>query len=157
MSILLRPARPLNREGRNKGDAVICGAQAFPARASPQGITWVYHVRLRETGCFPSFVFPNQLRFTNGAQARNLPIVKGGSPPKKRQISSLPPFARHLKYAPRSGSDPIRACGIKLPPSFERLSPTALTRYVSIVGRSDCSAVNPGIFISRLSFSALQS
>jgi len=112
-------------------------------------------VQLIEPGCLPSFVRPNQLRSTTGAQARNLPIVKGGSPPKKRQINSLPPFARHLKYAPRSGSDPIRACGIKLPPSFERLSPTALTRYVSIVGRSDCSAVNPGIFISRLSFSAL--
>ena len=96
---------------RLEASAVNCGVfiSSFPL---------LHNVQLTETGRFP-FVRPNQLRSTTGAQARNLPIMKGGSPPKKRQISSLPPFARHLKYAPRSGSDPIRACGIKLLPSFE--------------------------------------
>ena len=41
--------------------------------------------------------------------------MKGGSPPKKRHMRSLPPFDLHLKYAPTSGSDWKRSCGITFP------------------------------------------
>jgi len=43
--------------------------------------------------------------FWSNNQKRRPPIVKGGSPPKKRHTRSPPPLARHLKYAPMSGSD----------------------------------------------------
>ena len=77
--------------------------------------------------------------------------MKGGSPPKKRHTSSLPPFALHLKYEPRSGSDWKRSCGmtptLPLPPDGDLLI-AASCRYVRSVGLIDASAPNPGIFIA---------
>src|SRR4030095_2394748 len=56
-------------------------------------------------------------RFTPAIdQVRRPPIAKGGSPPKKRHMRSLPPFALHLQYAPKSGSDWKPSCGITPPP-----------------------------------------
>lgn len=82
-------------------------------------------------------------------QNKRPPIVKGGSPPKKRHMRSLPPFALHLQYAPTSGEpDWKRNCGIIPPlPSKENLPKTAFPRYMPKVGPSDKSALNPGIFI----------
>ncbi len=84
-------------------------------------------------------------------------MVKGGSPPKKRHMRSLPPFALHLQYAPTSGSDWKRSCGITPPlPPDGNLPKTTFAWYMSMVRPSDDSAVNPGIFISQLlSFSGL--
>ena len=77
------------------------------------------------------------------------PIVKGGSPPKKRHMRSLPPFALHLKYAPKSGSDWKPSCSITPPLLSEgNLPETVLPRYVPMIGPSDDSALNPGMFIS---------
>lgn len=83
---------------------------------------------------------------------RRRPIVKGGSPPKKRHMRSLPPFALHLKYAPKSGSPTRkRSCGMTcLLPSEGKLAETTFPRYMLMVGPSDASAVNPGMFISHL-------
>src|SRR5262245_30167001 len=60
-------------------------------------------------------------------------------------MRSLPPFALHLQYAPRS--EP--SCGITPPlPCEGKLARTPLPRYMPVVGPSDRSAVNPGMFIS---------
>ncbi len=77
--------------------------------------------------------------------------MKGGSPPKKRHMRSPPPFALHLQYAPTSGSDWNRSCGITPPlPSEGKLAKTAFRRYMPMVGPSDKAASNPGMFISSL-------
>lgn len=82
---------------------------------------------------------------------RRPPIVKGGSPPKKRHMRSPPPFALHLQYAPTSGSDWKRSCGRTRPlPSEGKLPETTFPRYTPMVGPSDDSASNPGMFISNL-------
>jgi hypothetical protein len=79
---------------------------------------------------------------------RSPPIVKGASPPKKRHMRSLPPFALHLKYAPKSGSDWIKSCGTTPPLASEgNLPKTGFPRYVFMVWLSDASASNPGMFI----------
>src|SRR5215213_311276 len=79
-------------------------------------------------------------------------MVKGGSPPKKRHTRSLPPFARHLKYEPMSGSDVAgkRNCGMTRPPSDGNLLKASFPGNLSLVGPSDNSALNPGRFISHL-------
>jgi hypothetical protein len=82
-------------------------------------------------------------------QNRRPPIVKGGSPAKKRHMRSPPPFALHLQYAPKSGSDWKPSCGITPPlPSKGNLPETVFPRYMPTVGPSDDSALNPGMFIS---------
>jgi hypothetical protein len=82
-------------------------------------------------------------------QIRRPPIVKGGSPAKKRHMRSPPPFALHLQYAPKSGSDWKPSCGITPPlPSKGNLPETVFPRYMPTVGPSDDSALNPGMFIS---------
>jgi len=48
-------------------------------------------------------------------QNKRRPIVKGGSPAKKRHTRSPPPFALHLKYSPTSGSTWKRSCGATPP------------------------------------------
>src|SRR5436309_2854509 len=84
-------------------------------------------------------------------QKRRPPIVKGGSPPKKRHMRSPPPFALHLKYAPTSGSDWKRSCGMTRPPRSEGKLPEAtFPRYMPMVGPSEASASNPGIFMTHL-------
>jgi hypothetical protein len=84
-------------------------------------------------------------------QNRRPPIVKGGSPPKKRHIRSPPPFALHLKYAPTSGSDWKRSCGMTPPlPSEGKLPEATFPWNTLMVGPSDDSASNPGMFISSL-------
>jgi hypothetical protein len=77
--------------------------------------------------------------------------VKGGSPPKKRHMRSPPPFALHLQYAPKSGSDWKRNCGVTPPLRSEvNLPQTAFPRYMPMVGPNADSALNPGMFISIL-------
>jgi hypothetical protein len=85
-----------------------------------------------------------------GDQKRRPPIVKGGRPAKKRHMRSPPPLALHLKYSPRSGSPPKRSsCGKTPPmPCAGHLPGTIFRWYMSMVGPSDASAVNPGILIS---------
>ena len=75
--------------------------------------------------------------------------MKGGSPPKKRQMRSSPPFNLHLQYEPTSGSDWKRSCGLTPPMPSEGYLPTkGLPWYKSMFGPSDDSALNPGMFIS---------
>src|SRR5678815_2032037 len=77
-------------------------------------------------------------------------MVNGGSPPKKRQTRSPPPFCLHLKYAPISGSDVAgnRNCDTTRWLSSE--GEQGCERYTRFVVPSDASAVNPGMFISHL-------
>jgi hypothetical protein len=76
--------------------------------------------------------------------------VKGGSPPKKRHMRSPPPFALHLKYAPTSGSDEAGKLNCAISPPLPNLPKTAFPRCMPVVGPSDDSASNPGMFISNL-------
>src|SRR5262245_8412966 len=87
-------------------------------------------------------------------QIKRPPIVKGGSPAKKRHMSSPPPFARHLKYSPKSGSPPNPSrCGTTPPlPSDRKRTKTLFPGYLPMVGPSAAAALNPGMFTSHLQF-----
>ena len=78
-------------------------------------------------------------------QNMRLPMVNGGSPPKKRQMRSLPPLILHLQYEPTSGSDWKRSCGLTPPMPFRgHLPTTAFSWYMPMVGPRDASAEKPG-------------